>query len=147
MASLEKAASAMNVELTPVYVEFANDLPAAFDQMQRNRVSGLIVVAGLLTSINSKMVAELSLAHRLPSCHGFRETVVAGGLISLGPDLFAIVRQGAIYLDKIIRGAKPAELPVEQPDRYEIYINLKTAGTLGLEIPAPLLARADEVIE
>jgi len=107
----------------------------------------LIVVAGLLTSINSKMVAELSLAHRLPSCHGFRETVVAGGLISLGPDLFAMARQGAVYLDKIIRGAKPADLPVEQPDRYEIYINLKTARTLGLEVPAPLLARAHEVIE
>jgi putative tryptophan/tyrosine transport system substrate-binding protein len=147
MASLEKAASAMNVELMPFYVESANDLSTAFDQMRGNRVSGLIVVAGLLTSINSKMIAELSLAHRLPSCHGFRETVVAGGLISLGPDLFAIVRQGAVYLDKIIRGAKPANLPVEQPDRYEIYINLKTARTLGLEIPAPLLARADQVIE
>lgn len=147
MVSLEKAAPAMNVELMPVYVESANGLPIAFDQMQRSRVSGLIVVAGLLTSINSKMVAELSLTHRLPSCHGFRESVVAGGLISLGPDLFAIARQGAVYLDKIIRWAKPADLPVEQPDRYEIYINLKTARTLDLEVPAPLLARADEVIE
>jgi putative ABC transport system substrate-binding protein len=147
MKSLEKAASAMNVELTTVYVETADDLPTAFDRIQRNRVSGLIVIAGLLTSINSKMIAELSLAHRLPTCHGFRETVVAGGLISLGPDLSAIVRQGAVYVDKIIRGAKPADLPVEQPDRYEVYINLKTARTLGLEIPAPLLARADKVIE
>lgn len=147
MVSLQKVASAMNVDLTPIYVESANDLPTAFDQMQRSRANGLIVVAGLLTSINSKMIAELSLAHRLPSCHGFRETVVAGGLISLGPDLFAIVRQGAVYLDKIIRGARPADLPVEQPDRYEIYVNLRTARTLGLEIPAPLLARADQVIE
>ena len=147
MKSLEKAASAMNVELTTVYVETADDLPTAFDQIQRNRVSGLIVIAGLLTSINSKTIAELSLAHRLPTCHGFREAVVAGGLISLGPDLFAIARQGAVYVDKIIRGDKPADLPVEQPDRYEIYINLKTAKTLGLEIPTPLLARADTVIE
>ena len=147
LKSLEKAASVMNVALTTVYVETADDLPTAFDQIQRNRVSGLIVIAGILTAINSKKIAELSLAHRLPSCHGFREAVVAGGLISLGPDLLAIARQGAVYVDKIIKGAKPADLPVEQPDRYEIYINLKTAKTLGLEIPAPLLAGADKVIE
>lgn len=147
MKSLEKAASTMNVELATIYVETAEDLPTAFDQIQRNGVSGLIVIAGLLTSINSKTIAELSLAHRLPTCHGFREAVIAGGLISLGPDLFAIARQGAVYVEKIIRGDKPADLPVEQPDRYEIYVNLKTAKTLGLEIPAPLLARADTVIE
>lgn len=147
LVSLEKAAPAMNVQLMPVYVESANDLPTAFDQMVRDHVSGLIVVAGGLMFVNSRLIAELSLAYRLPSCHGFRETVVAGGLISLGPDLFAIARQGAVYLDKILRGAKPADLPVEQPDRYEIHINLKTARRLGLEVPASLLARADEVIE
>jgi putative tryptophan/tyrosine transport system substrate-binding protein len=147
MKSLEKAASMMNVKLASVYVKTADDLPAAFDRIQRIGASGLIVIAGLLTSINSKTIAELSLSHRLPTCHGFREAVVAGGLISLGPDLFAIARQGAVYVDKIIRGDKPADLPVEQPDRYEIYINLKTAKTLGIEIPTPLLARADTVIE
>lgn len=147
MPSLQKAASTTNVELTTVYVETADDLPAAFDRIQRNGVSGLIVIAGLLTSINSGIIAELSLAHRLPTCNGFREAVIAGGLISLGPDLFAIARQGAVYVEKIIRGDKPADLPVEQPDRYEIYVNLKTAKVLGLEIPAPLLARADTVIE
>jgi putative ABC transport system substrate-binding protein len=147
MKSLEKAASVMNVKLASVYVETADDLPTAFDQIQRIGASGLIVIAGLLTSINSKTIAELSLSHRLPTCHGFREAVVAGGLMSLGPDLFTIARQGAVYVDKIIRGDKPADLPVEQPDRYEIYINLKTAKTLGIEIPTPLLARADTVIE
>jgi putative ABC transport system substrate-binding protein len=147
MKSLETAASAMDVKLATVYVETANDLPAAFDKIQRDNVGGLIVIAGLLTSINSKAIAELSLAHRLPSCNGFREAVIAGGLISLGPDLFAIARQGAVYVGKIIRGEEPANLPVEQPDRYEIYVNLKTAKTLGLNIPEPLLARADTVIE
>jgi putative ABC transport system substrate-binding protein len=147
MESLEQAASAMHVELIAIYVKAAEDLPAAFDQIQQNNVGGLIVIAGLLTSINSKAIAELSLAHRLPNCHGFRETVVAGGLISLGPDLFAMARQGAVYVDRIIRGDKPADLPVEQPDRYEIYVNLKTAKALGLEIPTYLLARADKVIE
>jgi putative ABC transport system substrate-binding protein len=147
MAALEKVTPAMNVKLMPVYVESADHLPTAFDHMQQDRIGGLIVVAGPFTGGNSRMIAELSLAHRLPSCHGFRETVAAGGLISLGPDLLAIARQGAFYLDRIIRGAKPADLPVEQPDRYEVYVNLKTAKTLGLEVPASLLARADEVIE
>jgi putative ABC transport system substrate-binding protein len=147
LRSLEQAASAMHVELTTIYVKTADDLPGAFDQIQESNVGGLIVIAGLLTSINSKTIAELSLVRSLPNCHGFREAVVAGGLISLGPDLFAIARQGAVYVDRIIRGNKPADLPVEQPDRYEIYINLKAAKALGLEIPAYLLARADKVIE
>ena len=147
MRSLAKLAPTMNVELTTFYVETADDLRTAFDRIVEARVSGLMVIAGLLTSINSKPIAELSLAHRIPTCHAFREAVVAGGLISLGPDLFAIARQGAVYVDKIIRGVRPADLPVEQPDRYELFINLKTAKLLGLQVPAPLLARADNVIE
>ncbi|MCA1374948.1 MULTISPECIES: ABC transporter substrate-binding protein [unclassified Bradyrhizobium] len=147
MNSLERAAPTMNIELIMVHIKTPNDLPAAFDQIERAAVSGLIVIAGLFTSVNSRTIAELSLAHRIPSCHGFRESVVAGGLISLGPDLFAMVRQGAVFVDNIIRGARPADLPVEQPDRYEIYINLKTASILGIEIPMPLLARADKLID
>jgi putative ABC transport system substrate-binding protein len=147
MKSLEQAASAMHVDLTTVYVKTAEELPAAFDRIQQGHVGGLIVIAGLLTSINSRTIAELALAHRLPSCHGFRETVVAGGLMSLGPDLFAIARQGAVYVDRIIHGDKPADLPVEQPDRYETYVNLKTAKALGLELPAYFVAGADHVIE
>ena len=96
---------------------------------------------------NGKRIADLALAHRLPSCHGFKETVLAGGLISLGPDLVAIGRQAATYVDKILRGAKPADLPVQQPDRYEVHLNLKTAKALGLTVPPAPLARADEVIE
>ncbi|WIW44625.1 ABC transporter substrate-binding protein [Bradyrhizobium sp. 62B] len=147
MRSLEQAASGMHLEMTTTYVTAGDDLPAAFEEIRQRKIEGLIVIAGLLTSNNSRAIAELSLAYRLPSCHGFREAVVAGGLISLGPDLFAIAKQGAVYVDRIIRGAKPADLPVEQPDRYEIYINLKTAKALGLEIPAHLLARADKVVE
>jgi putative ABC transport system substrate-binding protein len=97
--------------------------------------------------VNSKQIAELALAHRLPSCHAFYETVRAGGLVSLGPDIPAMAQQGAVYIDKIIRGAKPGELPVQQPTHYVLHINLQTARALGLEIPPPLLARADEVIE
>lgn len=147
MNSLERAASDMHVALTTIYVKTADDLPTAFDEIQKSNVGGLVVIAGLLTAEHSKTIAELTLAKRLPSCHGFREAVVAGGLMSLGPDLFAIARQGAVYVDKIVHGAKAADLPVEQPDRYEIYINLKTANALGLAIPAHLVAGADKVIE
>jgi ABC-type uncharacterized transport system substrate-binding protein len=87
------------------------------------------------------------LANRLPSCHGFKETVAAGGLISLGPDLQALGHQGALLIDKIIKGARPADIPVEQPTQYIMTINLKTAKALGLTLPATLLASADEVIE
>jgi putative tryptophan/tyrosine transport system substrate-binding protein len=97
--------------------------------------------------VNSKQIAELALAHRLPSCHAFYETVRAGGLVSLGPDIPAMAQQGAVYIDKIIRGAKPGELPVQQPTHYVLHINLQTAKRLGIEAPPSLLARADEVIE
>ena len=92
-------------------------------------------------------LADLALANGLPSCHGFKETVAAGGLISLGPDLMALARQGASLVDKIIKGARPADLPVEQPTRYVTSINLRTAKALGLSISQALLASADEVIE
>jgi putative ABC transport system substrate-binding protein len=147
MASLDKLAPAVSVILTPIDFKSSDDLLAAFEEMQRNQTEGLIVIAGMLTYANSKQIANLALAYRLPSCHAFRETVVAGGLVSLGPDIVAMNRQCAAYIDKIFRGAKPADLPVEQPDRYEMFVNLKTAKALGLTIPPTLLARADEVIE
>jgi putative tryptophan/tyrosine transport system substrate-binding protein len=147
MASLQKLAPAMGVILTSIDIKSSDDLPAAFEEMQRHQPEGLIVVAGAFTYVNSRQIASLALAHRLPSCHAFRETVIAGGLVSLGPDLVAMNRQGAAYIDKIIRGAQPADLPVEQPERYEVFVNLKTAKALRLTIPPTLLARADEVIE
>jgi ABC transporter substrate binding protein len=88
---------------------------------------------------------NLALTYGLPSCYAFRETVQAGGLVSLGPDRVWMAKQAADY--KIIRGAKPEKLPIQQPDRYELHVNLTTAKLLGLEIPDTLLARADEVIE
>ncbi len=147
MASLDKLAPAVGVLLRPIDVKSSNDLLAAFDEMQRSQIEGLIVVAGALTYANSKQIANLALAYRLPSCHAFRETVIAGGLVSLGPDIVAMSRQCAAYIDKIVRGAKPADLPVEQPDRYEMFVNLKTAKALGVTIPPTLLASADKVIE
>jgi putative ABC transport system substrate-binding protein len=147
MASLDKLAPSMSVIVTPIDVKSSDDLIAAFEEMQRRQTEGLIVIAGALTYANSRQIANLALAYRLPSCHAFRETVVAGGLVSLGPDIVAMNRQSAAYIDKILRGVKPADLPVSQPERYEIFVNLKTAKALGVTIPPTLLARADEVIE
>jgi ABC-type uncharacterized transport system substrate-binding protein len=92
-------------------------------------------------------LAELALKHRLPSIFGAKENVQAGGLMSYAPYQIELARQATTYIDKIIKGAKPSELPVEQPTKFELVINLKTAKTLGLEVPPTLLARADEVIE
>jgi putative tryptophan/tyrosine transport system substrate-binding protein len=92
-------------------------------------------------------LAELALKHRLPGVFGTRENVEAGGLMSYGADLNDLYRRAALYVDKILKGVKPADLPVEQASKYELIINLKTANTLGLAVPPTLLARADEVIE
>jgi len=97
--------------------------------------------------LNSNRIADLTMRHHLPSCHGFKETAVAGALVSLGPDMIAMTDQGASYVDKIIHGAKPGDLPVQQPTKLELVINLKTARLLGLTVPSYLLATADTVIE
>jgi len=146
MQSLDKAAPELGVTLTRFGFRPDDDLAAKFRQMEQS-AEGLIVIAGALTYVKGKEIGELALAHRLPSCHAFFETVRAGGLVSLGPDIPAMAQQGAVYVDKIIHGAKPADLPVQQPAKYQLAINLKTAKALGLTIPLSLLGRADEVIE
>jgi len=97
--------------------------------------------------IHAKHIAELAIKHRLPTMHSFREAVVAGGLMSYGPTAAEMLGISANYLEKILKGAKPADLPVEQPAKFELVINLKTATALGLIIPQSILARADEVIQ
>jgi putative ABC transport system substrate-binding protein len=147
MASLQQASPGLGVTLVLVEVTSADGLRAAFDEMKSNRAEVLIVIPGSLTCIDRKLIADLANIYQLPSCHAFRETVAVGGLVSLGPDIVAMTAQGAAYVDKMIHGAKPADLPVQQPARYQLHINLKTAKALGLTIPASLLVRADEVIE
>jgi putative tryptophan/tyrosine transport system substrate-binding protein len=147
MQSLEHSAPELGLHLLPVDFGATGDLDTAFARMEEGGAQAMIVIAGALTFINHARIAALALAHHLPSCSGFRQSVQAGGLISLGPDLAAIARQGASYIDKIIHGSKPGDLPVQQPERYDIYLNLKTAKMLGVNIPPSLFARADEVIE
>jgi putative ABC transport system substrate-binding protein len=147
MASLEQAARDLGVTLSSIGVGSSDDIAAAFDEMERSQSEALIVIAGVFTYKNGQQIADLALAHHIPSCHAFRETVAAGGLVSLGPDLVAVWKQAAGYIDKIIHGTEPGELPVEQPTRYELAVNLKTATALGLTLPPSLLVRADVVIE
>jgi putative ABC transport system substrate-binding protein len=125
----------------------ANDLDLAFAKIKNSDVGAVLEIAGALTfNLGAETAHHLMAAH-LPLCSAFRETVMAGGLVSLGPDLVAMARQSATQVDKIIKGRRPADIPVEQPTRYDLYINLKTARLLNLTVPPSLLARADEVIE
>jgi putative tryptophan/tyrosine transport system substrate-binding protein len=106
-----------------------------------------MVLSSPLMISRRELLAELALRHRLPSMFGTKENVIAGGLMSYAPDALDLNRRAATYVHRILRGAKPADLPVEQPSRYELVINLRTATALGIVIPPTLLARADEVIE
>jgi putative tryptophan/tyrosine transport system substrate-binding protein len=147
MKSLERAAPELGVSLVPIDIKSTSDLEAAFMEIRNSKIEGLLAIAGALTFTVGTEIADRALAAHLPFCSAFRETVIAGGLVSLGPDLLAMARQAAAQIDKIIKGASPADIPVEQPTRYDLYINLKTARLLNLNIPPTLLARADEVIE
>ena len=147
MKSLNEVAPELGVDLVLVDLRSANDLGDAFTKIKSSRVGAVLAIAGALTFTVGAEIADRALAAHLPLCSGFRETTITGGLISLGPDYSAMTRQAAAQIDKIIKGADPAGIPVEQPLRYELYINLKTAGSLNLTISPSWLARADQVIE
>lgn len=147
MVSVKKLAPSLGISITPIELSSADGLRRAFDQMRQAQTQALLVVSGVLTYVSIRETVDLALANRLPSCHGFKEAVAAGGLISLGPDLVSMGRQGARLVDKIIRGGSPMDIPVEQPTQYVMSINLKTATALGVTVPPALLAGADEVIE
>jgi putative ABC transport system substrate-binding protein len=116
--------------------------------MAQGRAGGVLVHGSALTTRqNRELLAEIALKHRLPTMFGVRENVVAGGLMSYGPDHLELTRRAAVYIDKILKGTKPADLPVEQASKYELVINLKTAKVLDLTIPQSVLQRADQVLE
>ena len=128
-------------------VNEAGDLPGAFAAMQRERAQALIMQISPFSFDNTKRIVELAAQHRLPAMYDVRSFVDAGGFVSYGPSLPEMFRRAAFYVDRILKGAKPADLPVEQPTKFELVINLKTAKALGLTIPPSLLGRADEVIQ
>jgi putative ABC transport system substrate-binding protein len=128
-------------------VRSPDNFNGAFEKARRQRPDALIEVEDPLTTSLHKRIVEFAAAEQLPSLHGVGEEVKAGGLISYGASLSDLFRRAAGYVDKILKGAKPADLPVQQPTKFELVINLKTAKALGITIPPSLLARADEVIE
>ena len=144
----EARSAARMLGLDPVALEIrrAEDIAPAFESL-KDRADALYVVGDALVITHRVRINTLALIARLPTMHNNREFVEAAGLMSYGPNLSDLFRRAADYVDKILRGAKPADLPVEQPTKFELVINLKTAKTLGLEVPANLLALADEVIE
>jgi putative tryptophan/tyrosine transport system substrate-binding protein len=147
MTSLDLAARQLGVTLIPVDFASAGDLETAFADMKKSEAEALIVLGGAVVIAFGKQIADLAIRARLPSCYYIKDGVIAGGLVSYGPDRLAMARPAAALIDKIIKGASPADIPCEQPTVYELYINLKTARLLNLTIPPTLLALADEVIE
>ena len=144
----EDAARQLRLTLLPVPVRDADDIENAFSAMTKARAEALILVGADTFTLNSRrMITMLAARHRLPAIYPLREFVEAGGLLSYDVGLREQFRRAATYVDRILKGAKPADLPVEQPTKLELLINLKTARTLGLTIPPSILARADQVIE
>jgi putative tryptophan/tyrosine transport system substrate-binding protein len=135
------------MELRPVGVRDAHEIERAIATFAREANGGLIVAGGASSAIHRDRIIALAAQHRLPAVYPYRYYISAGGLISYGPNTIELYRRAASYVDRILKGEKPADLPVQAPVKYETVINLKTARALGLEVPPTLLARADEVIE
>jgi ABC-type uncharacterized transport system substrate-binding protein len=146
MAEVQATARTLGLEVATLEIRRAEDIAPAFDAL-KGRADALYVCGDPLVTTNRVRINTLALAARLPMMHGIREYVEAGGLMSYGPNFPDLWRRAADLVDKILRGTKPGDIPVEQPTKFDLVINLTTAKALGLEVPATLLARADEVIE
>ncbi len=148
LREIEVAARSLRVQIQPVGVQRPEEFEGALSAMTRQHVGALVVLAGLTRfTEHRKRIAELAVNSRLPMMSIRREDVEAGGLMSYGTNFSDMYRRAATYVDKILRGAKPSDLPVEQPTKFELVINLKTAKALGLTIPPTVLLRADQIIE
>lgn len=145
-AKVQTAARGVGLEVVTLAIRRAEEITAAFDGL-KNKADALYCVPGPLTGVNRVRIVTLALAEKLPAIYGPRSYVDAGGLISYGPDIADLFRRAADFVDKILRGAKPADIPVEQPTKFYLFVNLTTAKALGLVIPQSILLRADEVIE
>jgi putative tryptophan/tyrosine transport system substrate-binding protein len=146
MGEAQAAAKALGLEITALEIRQPEDIASAFDAL-KGRAEALYVCGDTLTATNRIRINTLALGARLPTIHGGREFVEAGGLMSYAPSFLDHFRRAADLVDKILRGTKPSDIPVEQPTKFDLVVNLTTAKALGLEVPPTLLARADEVIE
>ena len=140
-------APSFGVELTPIVVRDTGEIEPAVAAFARSPDDGLIVTIGTLTDAHRDVIGKLAARHRLPAVYPFPFFVRSGGLISYGTDITDLYRRAAGYVDRILKGEKPADLPVQQPTKIQLAINIKAAKALGLDVPPTLLARADEVIE
>jgi len=146
-SAIQAVAPSLGVELRPIDVHDARDIERAVTAFARSANGGLIVTGSSLTAVHRDLIITLAAQHKLPAIYWERFFVIAGGLISYGPDSIDPHRRAASYVDRILKGEKPADLPVQAPTKYELAINLKTAKALGLAVPQSLLTSADEVIE
>jgi putative ABC transport system substrate-binding protein len=147
LGAIQSVAPSLAVELRPVDVRDASEIERAVTVFARSPNGGLIVTAGGAAAVHRSLVVTLAARHKLPAVYFERSFVAAGGLMSYGIDYIDPYRRAAGYVDRILKGEKPADLPVQAPTKFELVINLKTAKALGLDVPSMLLARADEVIE
>jgi putative tryptophan/tyrosine transport system substrate-binding protein len=145
--AIQTVAPSLRVEVNPVNVRDASEMEHAVAAFARGANGGLIVTQSASANVHRDLIVTLAARHKLPAVYFDRSFVVAGGLISYGPDQINQYRQAAGYVDRILKGEKPADLPVQAPTKYELVINLKTAKTLGLTVPPSLLSIADEVIQ
>jgi putative ABC transport system substrate-binding protein len=147
LKAVEAAGRALGLQIQAVAVHSTTEFDGAFSAIVREHAGGVLVLSTPLFIAESRRLADLAMTHKLPSMFGPRVHAETGGLLSFGPDRADLWRRGAIYVDKILKGAKPGDLPVEQPTKFELIINLKTARRLGLTIPQLMLVRANEVIQ
>jgi putative tryptophan/tyrosine transport system substrate-binding protein len=147
LAAIQGVASSFGVEVSPLVVRDVGEIEPAIAAFARSSNDGLIVTIGTLTDAHREVISALAARHRLPAVYPFPFFVRSGGLISYGPDIIDSYRRAASYIDRILKGEKPADLPVQQATKIDLAINLKAAKALGLEVPPSLLSRADEVIE
>jgi putative ABC transport system substrate-binding protein len=147
LKELQESAPSLGLTLQPLAIREPGDFEGAFSAMARDRTHAMFGVPGVLTYAHKEVLVGLAAKHRLPAMWGHRQFVDAGGLMSYAVNFYEQIRQAAAYVDKILKGAKPGDLPVEQPTRYELVINLETARALGLTIPPSLLLQADQVLE
>lgn len=144
---IQAAANSLNVQLRGYEARSATEIEKAFALVAGDHPQALVILGDVLMNVNVKMLADLALRHRLPAIYLYREFVDMGGLISYGASLNGMWRRAAPYVDKILKGADPGELPIDQPTRFELVINLKTAKMLGIQVPVSMLVAADDVIE
>jgi putative ABC transport system substrate-binding protein len=146
-AAIQTAAPSLEMEVSPVNMRDAGEIDRTIATFARSPNGGLIVTAGSSAYVRRDLIITLAARHRLPAIYPVRDFVTSGGLISYATDYIDHYRRAAGYVDRILKGEKPADLPVQAPVKYELVINIKTAKALGLDVPTTVLARADEVIE